>query len=61
MLCRYVGDVNRQAVFVGHKAVELAGAHRVGMKTIAFNYDETAQADFYIQNFTDLLATPFTV
>ena len=50
-----------QAVFVGHKAEELAGARRVGMKTIAFNYEDKAVADFYIHRFTDLLATPFTV
>ncbi len=48
-----------QTVFVGHKTEELAGARRVGMKTVAFNYDETAQADVYIQKFSDLLVTPF--
>ena len=44
-----------QAAFVGHKASELAGAHEVGMRTIAFNYDKDASADFYIENFSDLL------
>ena len=45
-----------QAIFVGHKTHELAGAHAVGMKTIAFNYDPDAQADVYIDNFRDLLS-----
>ena len=44
-----------QAAFVGHKASELAGAHEVGMLTIAFNYDKDANADFYIESFADLL------
>jgi HAD superfamily hydrolase (TIGR01549 family) len=44
-----------QAAFVGHKASELAGAHEVGMRTIAFNYDKDASADLYIENFSDLL------
>jgi len=45
-----------QAIFVGHKTHELAGAHAVGMKTIAFNYDPDAQADVYIDHFRDLLS-----
>ena len=44
-----------QAAFVGHKASELAGAHEVGMRTIAFNYDKDAHADFYIEKFSDLM------
>jgi HAD superfamily hydrolase (TIGR01509 family)/HAD superfamily hydrolase (TIGR01549 family) len=44
-----------QTVFVGHKTSELAGAREVGMRTIAFNYDKDASADFYIENFSDLL------
>ena len=44
-----------QAAFVGHKASELDGAHEVGMRTIAFNYDKNARADFYIEKFSDLL------
>lgn len=47
-----------EAVFVGHKARELEGAREVGMKTIAFNYEENAIADFYIQHFSDLLSVP---
>lgn len=44
-----------QAAFVGHKASELAGAHEVGMRTIAFNYDKDAHADCFIEKFADLL------
>lgn len=47
-----------QAVFVGHRASELAGARSVGMKTVAFNYDQDASADFFIENFSDLLNLP---
>jgi HAD superfamily hydrolase (TIGR01509 family) len=47
-----------QAVFIGHKSSELDGARLVGMKTIAFNYDGRAKADFYIDQFSDLLAVP---
>ena len=47
-----------QAVFVGHRASELAGAQAVGMKTIAFNYDKDACADYYIENFANLLKVP---
>jgi putative hydrolase of the HAD superfamily len=54
-----VGVRPDQAIFVGHKAYELAGARSVGMKTVAFNYDEDAKADFYIENFAELLAVPF--
>lgn len=48
----------QQAVFVGHSPEELDGAHAIGMKTIAFNYGETAKADFYIGKFSDLLSVP---
>jgi putative hydrolase of the HAD superfamily len=47
-----------QAVFVGHNSSDLDGARLVGMKTIAFNYDGRAKADFYIDQFSDLLAVP---
>lgn len=53
-----LGLTSEQAVFVGHRASELAGARAVGMKTIAFNYDKDASADYYIENFADLLKTP---
>lgn len=47
-----------QAMFVGHKAIELDGARDVGMKTVAFNYDPDVKADFYIQNFSELVSLP---
>jgi putative hydrolase of the HAD superfamily len=47
-----------QAVFVGHRASELAGAHAIGMQTIAFNHDDDASADFFIEKFSDLLKLP---
>jgi FMN phosphatase YigB (HAD superfamily) len=50
-----LGLTSDQAVFVGHRTSDLAGARAVGMKTIAFNYDKDAGADFYIENFADLL------
>ena len=51
----------QEAVFVGHKTHELEGARAVGFKTIAFNYDPDAPADFYIENFCDLLKVPLLV
>ncbi|MBN2499700.1 MAG: HAD family hydrolase [Anaerolineales bacterium] len=56
---RQLGLRPGQSVFVGHKASELAGARAVGMKTVAFNFDPEAQADFYIERFADLLTIPF--
>lgn len=47
-----------QAVFVGHNPVELEGAQGMGMKTIAFNYEITAKADYFIGKFADLLKVP---
>jgi putative hydrolase of the HAD superfamily len=47
-----------QAAFVGHKTTELEGAKAVGMNTIAFNYEEGAKADFFIEKFSDLLEVP---
>ena len=47
-----------QAVFVGHRAVELRGARDAGMKTIALNYDADAEADYFINKFPELLTVP---
>lgn len=55
---RQLGLTSDQAVFVGHRASELAGARSVGMKTVAFNYDQDASADFFIEKFSDLLQVP---
>lgn len=51
-----LGVAPEQAVFVGHKGVELDGARAVGMKTIAFNYDADARADAYVEKFSEILA-----
>lgn len=55
---RQLGVTSDHAAFVGHKATELDGARAVGLKTIAFNYEKSAKADFYIQHFSDLLKLP---
>jgi putative hydrolase of the HAD superfamily len=55
---RQLGVTSERAVFVGHKASELDGARAVGMRTIAFNYEDSAKADFYIQKFSELLTLP---
>ena len=44
-----------RVAMVGHDADELAGAAAVGMRTIAFNYDEETQADVYLERFDQLL------
>jgi FMN phosphatase YigB (HAD superfamily) len=48
----------REAAFVGHDARELEGARRVGLKTVAVNYDPGAAADFYARSLEDLLNVP---
>jgi putative hydrolase of the HAD superfamily len=53
-----LGVETDQVAFIGHKTSELDGARALGIKTIAFNYENNAQADFYIQHFSDLLKLP---
>jgi len=53
-----LGVTVKQTVFLGHKKSELEGARTAGMKTIAFNYDEDAPADYYVENFADILRVP---
>ena len=53
-----LGITSDQAIFVGHKTTELEGARNVGMKTVAFNYDAGAKADFYIEEFSELAKLP---
>lgn len=55
---RQMGVSAEQTLFVGHKTSELEGARAVGMKTIAFNYDPDAPADYYVENFADILRVP---
>ncbi|MGA2503178.1 MAG: HAD family hydrolase [Anaerolineales bacterium] len=56
-----LGIPSHQAAFVGHEAIELDGARSVGMKTIAFNFENAAKADFYLKNFPDLLQVPIII
>lgn len=42
--------------FVGHDTDELNGAARVSMRTIAIHYESDAQADVYLERFTELPA-----
>ncbi|QDU94340.1 HAD family hydrolase [Lignipirellula cremea] len=44
-----------KVAFVGHDAIELAGARSLGMTTIAVNYDLDAQADIYLDRFEQLI------
>lgn len=53
-----LGLTAEQAIFVGHKKSELDGARAVGLKTVAFNYEKSAKADFYIEKFADLRKVP---
>jgi putative hydrolase of the HAD superfamily len=53
-----LGISGNQAIFVGHNSIELAGARKVGMKTVAFNYDPDAKADYYIHEFSELMLLP---
>jgi putative hydrolase of the HAD superfamily len=55
---RQLGLSPDYAAFVGHRISELDGARAVGLKTIAFNYDEGARADYFIEKFSDLLNVP---
>ncbi|HOM15982.1 MAG TPA: HAD family hydrolase [Thermoguttaceae bacterium] len=52
---RELGLRPEEAGFVGHDAQELAGAAAVGLRTIAFNYDQDAQADVFLHRFEELL------
>jgi putative hydrolase of the HAD superfamily len=47
-----------ETAFIGHKAYELEGARSVGMKTIAYNFEEKSIADAYIQHFRELSTLP---
>lgn len=52
------GVKKEEAMFVGHEAKEINAAKRAGLQTIAFNYDSDVEADYYIDNFKDLLILP---
>jgi len=47
-----------ESAFVGHVTVELEGARKAGMMTVAVNYDPDAKADYYCKTMLDLLNVP---
>jgi HAD superfamily hydrolase (TIGR01509 family) len=47
-----------QAMFVGHATHELDGARRLGITTVAVNYDADARADHYLSELTEFLTLP---
>lgn len=47
-----------ESAFVGHLSIELNGAQRAGMITIAINHDPEAIADYYCNSISDLLDLP---
>ncbi|PKO13527.1 MAG: hypothetical protein CVU39_18565 [Chloroflexi bacterium HGW-Chloroflexi-10] len=47
-----------ESAFVGHLGIELEGAQKAGMTTIAINYDVDAKADYYCSSLLDLLNLP---
>ena len=53
---RAIGVKRLEAIFVGHAKDELEGAHKAGLKTIGYNLDNGAKADYYAENFSDILS-----
>ena len=53
-LCQ-TGVQSCNAAFIGHKKSEIDGAKEMGMKTIAFNFEQGVTADHYIHHFSELL------
>lgn len=47
-----------ECAFVGHDSTELRGAKAAGMTTIAVNYDEGAEADYFVGALLGLLDLP---
>jgi HAD superfamily hydrolase (TIGR01509 family) len=47
-----------EAAFVGHDARELDGARRVGLATVAVNYEPGTRADYFLERLPDLLELP---
>jgi FMN phosphatase YigB (HAD superfamily) len=50
------GRSAERIAFVGSHAHHLGAAARLGMPTIAFNYDDQARADLYLRQFDELVA-----
>lgn len=49
-----MGLTTDETIFVGHDQDELGGATRMGMRTVAFNFDRAVAADVTIQRFDEL-------
>jgi HAD superfamily hydrolase (TIGR01509 family) len=47
-----------ESAFVGHAAIEIDGARRAGMATVAVNYEPESKADYYCANILELLNVP---
>jgi HAD superfamily hydrolase (TIGR01509 family) len=47
-----------ETVFVGHLGVELEGAQKAGMVTVAIDNDPDARADYYCKSLIDMLNIP---
>lgn len=47
-----------ETAFAGHDARELDAARRAGLRTIAFNFNPDAEADYFVDKFEDLLILP---
>ena len=50
-----------ESIFVGHLGIELSGAHRAGMVTVAIDHDPNAKADYYCGSLTDILSLPILI
>ena len=47
-----------ETAFVGHLGVELEGAQKAGMVTVAIGYDPDTRADYYCKSLMDMLDIP---
>lgn len=45
-----------EILFVGHAKDELDGARNAGLKTIGYNLDRGAKADYYAEHFSDIIS-----
>jgi len=52
------GVKKEDAMFVGHESREINAAKRAGLQTIGFNCESDVEADYYIDEFEDLLTLP---
>jgi HAD superfamily hydrolase (TIGR01509 family) len=50
------GKPPERIAFVGNRAEHLSAAARLGMPTVAFNYDDHARADLYLRQFDELVS-----